>query len=187
MMQDVVHGVFLKYQSTSPCKVSLFIGHAFDNKTNTLAPLHGFIIVWKCKQITSKPDPSPISNNNIAAENKQHKAYDPPAKGIGAEEIKNITLGTTTIRSLNLESNHVGAEGAKTLAHNTSITLLNLKRNGIRAEGAKALSHNTTIKSLNLDSNNIGDEGAMALSCNTTITSLDLHNNGIGDEGAKLC
>ena len=75
----------------------------------------------------------------------------------------------------------------------TSLSSLNLYSNSIGAGGANALAQalrvNTTLSSLNLFSNSIGDEGAnslaQALRVNTSLSSLDVACNSIGDEGAN--
>ena len=81
----------------------------------------------------------------------------------------------------------------KTLGGNTTLTTLNLGMNQIGAEGAKAigsaLEKNTTLTTLNLWENNIGFEGAKAIGSalekNTTLTTLDLRCNRIGAEMRK--
>ena len=96
----------------------------------------------------------------------------------------------TTIPTLDLSYNNIGAEGGycaggrATPQYYISYTfVLNLSWNGIiGAEGATALAialhHDTTITTLHLSFNNIGVEGATALGValhhNTTLTTLDL-------------
>jgi hypothetical protein len=107
------------------------------------------------------------------------------------------TLQTnTTLTSLDLENNDIGAAGATALATalqtNTTLTSLDLANNNIGAAGATALATalqtNTTLTSLNLDGNYIGASGAtalaMALQTNVILTSLNLVNNRIGDAAA---
>ena len=103
----------------------------------------------------------------------------------------------TSLTSLELRSNPIGAEGASSLSEalrvNTSLTSLLLSSNSIGAEGASSLSEalrvNTSLTSLLLSSNSIGAEGASSLSealkVNTSLTSLRLCKNSIGDEGAS--
>jgi len=108
--------------------------------------------------------------------------------GLTAEDAQQLVLAlgqNTTITTLTLRENRIGAEGARALAGNTTITTLNLDSNKIGDEGARALAGNTTITTLNLDSNKIGDEGARVLAGNTTITTLSLSWNEIGAEGAR--
>ena len=102
----------------------------------------------------------------------------------------------TSLTSLDLSLNSIGAEGANSLSQtlrvNTSLTSLHLSRNSIGAEGANSLSQalrvNTSLTSLDLSRNSIGDKGAkllsQALRVNTSLTSLDLTLNFIGNEGA---
>jgi hypothetical protein len=103
---------------------------------------------------------------------------------IGAEGAKALSTNTS-LTSLDVSYNRIGAEGAKALSTNTSLISLKVRGNQIGTEGAKALSTNTTLTSLKVTGNQIGDEGAKALSTNTTLTLLDVAYNQIGDEGAK--
>eukprot|EP00435_Cladocopium_sp_Y103_P071958 s287_g38.t2 len=78
----------------------------------------------------------------------------------------------SSITNINLECNHIGAEGAKAralaeaLKVNTSITDINLERNGIGDAGAKALAEamrtNLSLNTIDLSWNDIGPEGAKA-------------------------
>ncbi len=107
------------------------------------------------------------------------------------QDIKN-----TSITSIDLQYNNIGAEGAIALAealkYNTSVTSIKLSSNKIGDEGAialaEALKSNTSVTSIALWKNNIGAEGARALAevlkYNTSITSIKLSLNKIGDEGA---
>merc|ERR1740124_767220 len=77
----------------------------------------------------------------------------------------------STISTISLSYNDIGAEGAKSLADalakNTTITTISLSGNGIGAEGAEsladALAKNTTITTIILSDNDIGVEGAKSL------------------------
>ncbi|KAL0243047.1 hypothetical protein GEMRC1_005610 [Eukaryota sp. GEM-RC1] len=75
----------------------------------------------------------------------------------------------TTVTSVTLDGNSIGAEGARALAEalkvNTSVTSIYLMNNFIRDEGPRAL--------------------AEALKVNTSVTSVTLRCNSIGDEGAQ--
>ena len=83
------------------------------------------------------------------------------------------------------------------LHHNTTLTTLKLRSNNIGAEGATALGvalhHNTTLITLDLSQNNIRVEGATALrvdlhhNTTTLTTTLDLHSNDIGAEPGGYC
>ncbi len=100
-------------------------------------------------------------------------------------QLVQILSTNTTLTSLNIASNQIGAEGAKALSVNTTLASLDVSYNQIDAEGVKALSANTSLASLAVGGNRIGAEGAKALSTNTTLTSLNVSGNGIGDEGVK--
>ncbi|KAL0242827.1 hypothetical protein GEMRC1_005390 [Eukaryota sp. GEM-RC1] len=103
----------------------------------------------------------------------------------------------TTVTSVSLWDNSIGAEGARALADvlkiNTSVTSVFVGSdcigdNGVRAL-AEALKVNASVTSVNLGYNSIGAEGARALAdalkTNTSVTSVDLEENSIGDEGAR--
>ena len=106
-------------------------------------------------------------------------------------------LPYTTITTLNLTRNSMGAAGAKEIANalkiNTTLAELNFTRNQIGDAGAKdiadALKVNTTINCLYLYDNRIEDAGAKeiadALKVNTTIITLNLNGNQIRAAGAK--
>ena len=117
-----------------------------------------------------------------------------------AEALKENTSLTT----LNLLDNNIGAAGAKDIAEalkvNTSLTTLNLLsttlifgRNNIVAAGAKdiaeALKENTSLTTLDLSWNYIGDAEARdiaeALKVNTSLITLNLDGNNIGAAGAQ--
>ncbi|KAL0242791.1 hypothetical protein GEMRC1_005354 [Eukaryota sp. GEM-RC1] len=103
----------------------------------------------------------------------------------------------TTVTSVNLKSNSIGAEGATALAEalkvNTSVTTVYLCVNFIEAEGARALAEalkvNASVTSINLSGNSVGAEGARALAealkVSDSISNLDLSINSVGDEGAR--
>ena len=103
----------------------------------------------------------------------------------------------TSLTSLTLLQNSIGAEGANSLSQalrvNTSLTSLKLRGNSVGADGANSLSEalriNTSLTSLHLFENSIGADGANSLSealrVNTSLTSLDLRYNSIGAEGAN--
>ncbi|XP_067039944.1 protein NLRC3-like isoform X2 [Acropora muricata] len=103
----------------------------------------------------------------------------------------------TSLTSLNLSWNSIGAEGAYFLSQalrvNTSLTSLELRGNPIGADGANSLSEalkiNTSLTSLDLFENSIGADGANSLSkalrVNSSLTFLDLRDNTTGAEGAN--
>ncbi|KAL0239579.1 hypothetical protein GEMRC1_009687 [Eukaryota sp. GEM-RC1] len=102
-----------------------------------------------------------------------------------------------TITSIDLDSNHIGDEGARTLADalkvNTTVTIVNLASNSIGLEGARALEEalkvNTAVKNICLSYNSIGDDGTRALAQvlidNNVVTIVNLSYNSIGDDGAR--
>ncbi|MDG7053448.1 MAG: hypothetical protein LKM45_06270 [Wolbachia endosymbiont of Alcedoecus sp.] len=91
-----------------------------------------------------------------------------------------------------MQSNKIGAKGAKGLAEGNLINLtqLDLKRNKIGKKGAKALANGKleNLKRLNLENNNIGDEGAKTLVNNklAELEWLSLKDNYICNEGARV-
>ncbi|KAL0243362.1 hypothetical protein GEMRC1_005923 [Eukaryota sp. GEM-RC1] len=103
----------------------------------------------------------------------------------------------TSVTSVNLGYNSIGAEGARALAEalkvNVSVTSVNLSYNSIGAEGVRALAEalkvNVSVTSVNLSYNSIGAEGvralAEALKVNVSVTSVNLKSNSIGVEGAR--
>ena len=103
----------------------------------------------------------------------------------------------TSLTSLGLSENSIGAEGANSLSEalrvNTSLTSLNLFQNSIGAYGANSLSEalkvNISLTLLDLSCNSIGPEGAnslyQALRVNTSLTFLKLSENSIGADGAN--
>ncbi len=74
---------------------------------------------------------------------------------------------------------------AERLSSLSSLTSLNLGANKIGADGARSLSSLSSLTSLDLGYNGIGADGARSLSSLSSLTSLNLRDNGIGDEGAR--
>jgi Ran GTPase-activating protein (RanGAP) involved in mRNA processing and transport len=103
----------------------------------------------------------------------------------------------SSLTTLDLTYNDIGAEGAKALgaalAQNSSLTTLHLSDYSIGAEGAKALgaalAQNSSLTTLHLNYNKIGAEGVMALGAalaqNSSLTTLDLIDNYISDDAAQ--
>ncbi|CAF0900157.1 unnamed protein product [Adineta steineri] len=97
----------------------------------------------------------------------------------------------TTLTTLVLDENPIGAVGAQRLAnalqYNTTLTTLDLDNNQIGVVGAQhladALQNNATLTSLDLGCNLIEDVGAQrlanALQYNTSLTTLDLSSNNL--------
>ena len=59
----------------------------------------------------------------------------------------------TQLRSLDLTSNSIGADGARALSALVNLTQLNLGNNGIGDDGARALSALVNLTQLNLQGN----------------------------------
>ncbi|MCH9808555.1 MAG: hypothetical protein K0U74_12555 [Alphaproteobacteria bacterium] len=104
--------------------------------------------------------------------------------GLGADGARHLA-GLTRLTSLNLESNRLGADGARHLAALTSLTSLNLRGNDLGAAGARHLAALAGLTSLNLWGNGLGDAGARHLAALTSLTSLNLWGNRLGDAGAR--
>ena len=120
------------------------------------------------------------------------------SRGIDGSKAKSLAtalMTNSTLKTLNLNYNNYGPEGAleltAALRKNTTLTRLYLARNGLDEVGsievAKALEQNTTLTELDLGCNNIRDQGAQSLGelmrQNSTLTSLHLYNNRIGALG----
>jgi Ran GTPase-activating protein (RanGAP) involved in mRNA processing and transport len=113
------------------------------------------------------------------------------------EAISSLSRNSSSLTSLDLASDEIGANGARALAAalrvNSTLSSLNLRSNDIEDDGARALAaalqDNSSLTSLNLGSNDIADDGgralAAALQVNSSLTSLDLEENAIGDDGAQ--
>ncbi|KAL0239797.1 hypothetical protein GEMRC1_009905 [Eukaryota sp. GEM-RC1] len=98
-----------------------------------------------------------------------------------AEALAEALKVNATITSVALETNYIGAEGARALANalkvNTTVTYINFEGNLIRDEGATALAEalnvNSTVRYINLSYNYIKAEGGRALAetlkVNTTV------------------
>ena len=114
----------------------------------------------------------------------------------GAAALADALQINTTLTTLHLNGNNIGAKGAVALAEallgNTTLTTLDLYLNSIGSEGAVALSEallgNTTLRTLLLGRNDIGAECAVALAKallgNAALMTIDLSFNDIGAEGA---
>ena len=105
-------------------------------------------------------------------------------------------LSVSTIRTLNLSENRLGAEGVKALVPglaSTSLTSLDLSRNSLGAEGAAELAAglgaSASLLKLDVRLNKLGSEGAEALAPGVaacrSLMALDARFNGVeeGDEG----
>jgi len=99
------------------------------------------------------------------------------------------------VTNIDLDSNEIGAEGAKEIAEalkkNSSVTTIDLWGNKIGADGAKAiaeaLAENSSVTKINLRYNDIGDDGAKeiaeALKKNSSVNDINLSSNAIGADG----
>jgi tetratricopeptide (TPR) repeat protein len=92
-----------------------------------------------------------------------------------------MSMANTPLKTLNLEYNEIGIEGAKAIAAalaNAPLTDLNLTSNKIGDEGVKAIVAvlpSASLTTLMLKRNPIGDEGRMAIAAglsNTALTKL---------------
>jgi hypothetical protein len=123
----------------------------------------------------------------IAASLPDLTSLDLTSNHIGADGAKAIAASLPRLTSLNLGFNIVSDEGAMAIAASLpDLTSLDLTSNHIGADGAKAIAASLPgLTSLILWDNNIGNEGAMTIAAALpALTSLDLWNNNIGDEGA---
>ena len=106
-------------------------------------------------------------------------------------------LGKTSLRSLSLEGNRIGADGARSLStalgKDSMISVLEIQHNKIGASGAEALAEallsNVALRSLDLYDNDLGQDGAVAiigaLKNHPGLVRLNLRFNRIGDVGAQ--
>eukprot|EP00940_MAST-03C_sp_MAST-3C-sp2_P002762 g2762.t1 len=111
--------------------------------------------------------------------------------------IASVMEGTTNIVSIDLSDNHIGTEGAVSLARilvdNSSVRSFDLSRNLLQGTAAKAfseaLSYNCTLLKLELSYNRIKDFGAVAIAgmirSNSTLRILSLMYSDIGDQGVE--
>ena len=109
---------------------------------------------------------------------------------LSATVIASLITSNTATKSLNLQCNRIGDDGAghlsEALKKNSTLKDLN-RASYIGAEGAKhfseALKMNSTLKELQLSANNIRPSGAMhlseALKKNSTLQTLDLNDNAL--------
>jgi Leucine-rich repeat (LRR) protein len=115
----------------------------------------------------------------------RHKHKDLDLSRLGLTEIPLELHALTSLTSLDLSRNGIGADGARALAALTGLTSLDLSDNQIGADGARALAALTGLTSLDLWGSRIGADGARALAALTGLTSLGLSHNEIGDDGAR--
>ncbi|EFC41086.1 predicted protein [Naegleria gruberi] len=89
------------------------------------------------------------------------------------------------MKSLNLQNNRIGNEGAINLCSLSNLTELNLSNNLIGGQGLKYFYKLSQLKILNLSSNQVGDVGANYLSENVKLENLSLKESLIGEEGLR--
>lgn len=95
------------------------------------------------------------------------------------KEIVDLLRSFPTIKTVFLNGNQIGNDGAREFAaNNKTVTIVDLGGNQIRDEGAKEFAaHNKVATEVDLRDNRIGDEGAKALGNCPTIISLSLEDN----------
>jgi serine/threonine protein kinase len=113
----------------------------------------------------------------------------------GTRALSNALQVNTSLRTLSLGANNLGAEGGKILAEalkvNTGIVALNIGGCILGPEGAEAIADavkvNKTLEDLDIAHNNIGVKGAEAMAGaireNRTLKKLNLQDNNMGWQG----
>lgn len=117
----------------------------------------------------------------------------------GIKQLATVLQENETLRTLILDTNAAGDEGATVLAELLAakpgnIKTLSLSGNSIGDTGAKALAEmlkvNTTLEELELNGNSIDYDGigaiAEALAVNTSLRVLGLSDNYVGGAGAGI-
>jgi NLR family CARD domain-containing protein 3 len=117
----------------------------------------------------------------------------------GIKQLATVLQDNETLRTLILDTNAAGDEGAAVLAELLAakpgnIKTLSLSGNSIGDAGAKALAEmlkvNTTLEELELNGNSIDYDGigaiAEALAANTSLRVLGLSDNYVGGAGAGI-
>jgi Leucine Rich repeat len=115
----------------------------------------------------------------------------------GARAVACIISGVSTLQSVDVSYNPLGAQGAAALlqAVSSSKSMLSLAVAGCAvAEGAAAiaaaLAVDTQLQALNLAYNDLGAQGAAALAAavrrNSTLTSLNLRGNCLKEVGGRV-
>eukprot|EP00961_Rhodomonas_salina_P049881 669998-Rhodomonas_salina.4 len=110
-------------------------------------------------------------------------------------QVMASALLTCPLQYLDMRSNNIGVEGARSIAQalqqSRTITHLNFARNWACAAGAEslatALSHSESLTYIDLSSNSLYENGVLALALLSTcpnLKHLNLAMNFFGDEGA---
>lgn len=126
--------------------------------------------------------------DNLINANSKSTTLDLSNKEISAQDIAELLRhleSKTNIRSLTLDLNQIGDEGAKALAGNTRLVALSVVACGIGAKGAEELARTTSLRYLNIGYNGLNNEVVMAFSSNTSLTSLKVTHCGLKSVGAK--
>ena len=115
-----------------------------------------------------------------------------------AEQFSEVLKYNKAIKDVNLFSNDIACDGAKSIAEalkiNTSLTTLELDRNPIGDSGveqlAESLCVNKNLRKLHMVGCQIGSIGAKALAAalikNNTLQVLEIWKNVISDEGVVV-
>ncbi len=100
---------------------------------------------------------------------------------LGPEEAK-LFLNMPWLKSLDLGSNPVGDEGAKTLASLITLEELRLQKCNITPDGVKVFLKNKTLTTLDLSANPVGYEGLLVLLSLSNLINLALETCEINIE-----
>ena len=122
--------------------------------------------LYVAARLAPKPEGFEETMNRIRANDPQLRRLDLNGRGLSswnAIELCDALTTNTTLTSLNVSHNEIGAAGAQALATNTTLTSLNVSQNRIGAAGARALAANTTLTSLDASWNQIAPANRLLL------------------------
>ena len=115
-------------------------------------------------------------------------------RDFGVERLCDGLYGNYSLKYLNISSNRLSRDGAKTLAkllrHNTPLEVLDIGNNRIEAQGVSDIASslaasNTKLKALVVTSNSISGAGLVSIAAsmlvNKTLTNLYIWGNDIAD------
>ena len=145
-------------------------------------------------------DARTIEDCGILRNSTLHLLSHPQYWGVPPELLLRISSSDSTLTSLEIVGQHLGAAGSQTLADalslNTCITSLSLHCSSVGPAGASvllpAMTHLTALTFLCLSSTHLQSSGASHL-CSalvhlTHLTQLDVgHNELTADDGARIC
>ena len=145
-------------------------------------------------------DDRTIEDCGILRNSTLHLLSHPQYWGVPPELLLRISSSDSTLTSLEIVGQHLGATGSQALAGalslNTCITSLSLHYSSVGPAGASvllpALTHLTALTFLCLSSTHLQSSGASQL-CSalvhlTRLTQLDVgHNELTADDGARIC